>query len=107
LLLGYGSPPVIATHCPRPLRKGGPKAFEWGLQVATCEVETGEGACPLPVSPSPNGDIPTVHFMEAIPEKNHARLPTGYLHALPPPLGAGNDCRERSERQEFKHRRCV
>jgi len=34
------------------------------------------------------------------------RLPTGYRHALPPPLGAGNDCRERSGRQEFEHRRC-
>jgi len=33
----------------------------WGLQGSLYVVETGEGGCsPLPVSPSPSGDIPTV-----------------------------------------------
>ncbi|MCK9318181.1 hypothetical protein [Methanoculleus sp.] len=42
----------------RSLRR--PEVFEWGSQVESYGVETGEGASPLPVSPSPRGDIPTV-----------------------------------------------
>ncbi len=50
----------IATHCPRPSGAGEEAGGQagWGLQVPPYEVETGEGGCsPLPVSPTPNGDI--------------------------------------------------
>jgi hypothetical protein len=46
------------------------------------------GRTPSPV-PSLRGDIPTVHCTGEIPEKNRARLPTGYRHALPPPPPRG------------------
>ena len=63
-------------HCPRPLGAGeeaGGRAG-WGSKVEPYGVETGEGGCPLPVSPTPNGDIP----LEAV---------FGLLHSLADTLG--------------------
>ncbi|SCL74194.1 hypothetical protein L21_0059 [Methanoculleus chikugoensis] len=65
-------------------------------------IETGEGETPLPVGPTPSGDIPTVHCMGRSRKiigfqlSPGARLSTGYRHALPPPLGAGEEAEGRA-----------
>ncbi len=62
--------------------------------------ETGEGGCsPLPVSPTPSGDIPTVHSMGRSRKRTESqlapgtRLPTGYRHDCPRPSGRGRSAK--------------
>ena len=68
---GYGFPRV-SPRLPPPLGVG---------DAGILNAETGEGAfCPLPVCPTPRGDVPTVQGMGIRP---------GYRHDCPRPPGRG------------------
>jgi hypothetical protein len=57
----HGFPPTIAMTAPAPKGAGEEREARvgWGYKCLR-QVETGEGGfSPLPVSPSPKGDIPT------------------------------------------------
>jgi hypothetical protein len=61
---GYGFPRGIATTAPAPRGGGGGRRPGGVGDAGILKVETGEGAfCPLPVCPTPRGDVPTVQGM--------------------------------------------
>gem|GEM_PF-3788427 len=76
------------------VRRGGSR---WGCRVCRSEPEdrkselgTGEGGCsPLPVSPTPDGDTPTVHFMGRSRRRTVHGFPPAIAMTAPAPWGGG------------------
>jgi len=97
LIPGHDCSLDIATPYP-PCRKGeeAEGRVGWGLLIEPYVVETGEGSgAPLPVSPSPGGDTPTVQCTGRQGRRTGYGCPPGIATTAPAPEGAGEERRRR------------
>ncbi|SCL75085.1 hypothetical protein L21_0975 [Methanoculleus chikugoensis] len=89
---------VSPRTAPAPRGRGRrPKAGRGGGYRYPGWVETGEGGpAPLPVSPSPNGDTPTVHYMGRAGRRTIHGFPPAIATHCPRPSRAGEEAEGRA-----------